>query len=190
MIKFKIFGIYISISFLFVSLLCWFLIYDVDRIFLCYFVSSIFHELAHIMALSNFSVKIKQISLKVFGFSIKRIQQLPFLKEIVVLFSGCFSNFILILIFMLSKNKTAILVNLIILILNLLPIEFLDGGQILKLFLDRFLSNEKSFKICKNISILFSLVLFVVFLNIILYYKNFKFIFLLFIYILSFVFEE
>ena len=190
MIKFKLFCVNFSVSFLFISLICWIFVYDVDGIAIIYLLSSIVHEVAHILTLLIFSVRIEKISLNVFGFNIKKAKSLSFYKEFFVLFSGCFSNFILILIFIFLKNKIAVSINGVILILNLLPIHMMDGGQILKLILDKFLSNEKSYKILKNTSIFFSLFLLFFILFIIIYFKNVKFIFIFLLYVFSFIFEE
>lgn len=190
MIKFKIFDINFSISFLFLCLVSWFLVYDKHNIALICLFSSLAHELSHILFLILFSVKIKKISFKVFGISIKKNKELPFLKEFLVLISGCFSNLIFVIIFSVTKNMYAVLVNIIILFFNFMPISILDGGQILKLCLDRIIGYEKSFKICFNISTVFSSFLSIFALFLVFYFNSFKILFIFLIYFLSFIFEE
>lgn len=190
MIKFKIFGVSFSISFLFLCLVSWFLVFDINNIALICLVSSLAHELSHILFLTLFSVKIDGVSFKVFGLSIRKNKQLTFLKEFLVLISGCFLNLIFVLFFLKLNNMYVVLVNIIILIFNLMPISVFDGGQILKLFLERFLGYEKSFKICLNISIVFSCFLLVFVLFVVFYVNDVKLLFVFFIYILAFIFED
>ena len=151
MIKFKIFGINIKISFLFLCLICWFFINTNYKIALIYFFSLILHEIFHILAFIICSVKIELISFKVFGINIIKKQQVQFKKEFFILIFGCFGNLLLILIFSILKLKLVVFVNLLILVFNMLPFEKLDGGEILKLVLERFLNFRVSFKICKTL---------------------------------------
>ena len=190
MIKFRIFGVSFSISFLFLCLVSWFLVFDINNIALICLLSSLVHELSHVLFLTLFSAKINGISFKVFGKKKKKNKQLTFLKEFLVLISGCFSNLILVLVFLKLNNMYVVLVNLIILTFNLMPISVFDGGQILKLFLERFVGYEKSFKICLNISIAFCCFLLVFVLFVVFYTNDIKLLFIFLIYLLAFIFED
>lgn len=190
MIRFKIFGVNFSISFLFLCLVSWFLVFDINNIALICLVSSLAHEISHILFLNLFSVKIEGVSFKVFGLSIKKNKQLTFSKELLVLISGCFLNLIFVLVFLKLNNMYVVFINLIILIFNLMPISVFDGGQILKLLLERLIGCEKSFKICLNISIVFSCFLLAFVFFVVFYVKDFKFLFVFLIYILAFIFED
>ena len=190
MIIFNFLNVKFKVSFLFLFLISWFFLYDVNNIALICFISSFFHELSHILVLNIFSASIETISFSITGISIKKDKDLPFLKEFFVLIAGCLGNLALILFSLHFKLKIVLFVNVLILIFNLLPIEKLDGGQILKLFLERFLNFNLSYKIFNFISNLFSLILTVTMVVLIYYFKETKFIFPMILILISNLFEN
>ena len=190
MIIFNFLNVKFKISFLFLFLISWFFLYDVGNVAFICFISSLFHELSHILVLNILSAKIETVSFNVTGISIKKDEDLTFLKEFFVLISGCLGNLVLILFSLHFKLKIVLFVNVLILIFNLLPIEKLDGGQILKLFLEEFLNFNLSYKIFNFISNLFSLILTLVMIVLIYYFKETKFIFPIFLILISNFFEN
>lgn len=119
------------------------LIFDRLNIFLFLLCSSILHELGH-MASYGILVGVPNIKATIFGIKLKS-NLLYGTKKVVVLASGPFVNFIIIIIcqIMLSKHfylqiYIFMCVNLVIMLFNLLPISFLDGGQILSAIIDNY----------------------------------------------------
>ena len=97
--------------------------------------------------------KPKEISLLMGTINIKNSKILTFGEEIVVLLAGPISNLIVYL-FSLAHNLNFSNTNLILFILNLLFIEGLDGGSILKLVLEKYLSLKTANNIMKIIKII------------------------------------
>ncbi len=190
MIIFNLFKIKFKVSFFFIFLISWFLLYDVNNVALICLISSLFHEFSHILILNLFSSKIEVISFNVTGISIKKKDELSFLKEFFVLIFGCLGNLFLILFSLHFKLKILLAVNILIFIFNLLPIEKLDGGQILRLFLEKFLNFNLCSKICNFVSNFFSLILTLMMIVLIYYFKETKFIFPIFLILISNLFES
>lgn len=189
MIKFKIFGIQFKISFLFLCLISWFFLNSKYIIALIYFFSFLVHEVFHILAFLACSVKIDSISFTVFGINIFKKQQLEFKKEFLILISGCLGNLTLILIFLILNLKIVVFVNFFILILNILPFEKFDGGEIFRLILERFLNFKVSFKICKIVSNLIGFFLILFSFLALFYFKNKNILFAFFLLLLAPFFE-
>ena len=190
MIIFEFFGIKFKISFLFLSLISWMLLFDKDNIFLIYLFSTIVHEISHVLFLKFFDVKIREISFSVFGFMIKKEKEIEFLKEILILTSGCMANFVLILIFLFLKKDIVVMVNILILAFNMLPFEKLDGGEILKIFLERFLNFQMSLLIYKAIFKIAVFILTFVGLFLILKFKNINLIVIFILFLMSYLIER
>jgi Zn-dependent protease len=93
---------------------------------ICSVLFSLLHELGHIAVSALFKIQINEISFLPFGISLK-CQNLDILtpfKRIAVYLGGVTVNLIL---FLLVSFKE---INLAIIIFNLLPIGWLDGGRI------------------------------------------------------------
>jgi stage IV sporulation protein FB len=126
-------------------------------------VLSIIHELGHIIAFILSGRRIKIIKIEPFSFDIvEENQNQSYKKDIVMLLSGSFMNFLISLIcFLLSLFFYKNILNLIsteslsIGILNLLPISSLDGGKIMQIILEKKMELELAEKISFIISILF-----------------------------------
>ena len=133
------------------------LLFDKLNIFLYLIVSSVLHETGHIAACLIFKnkpkIKVSLFGIKLYDYPTEKN------KKLVVLLSGPIVNIILILIsYFCFLNKEFSLniyvfmcVNAVILIFNSLPIQFLDGGQILTIFC----SNDLICKIAEIVSITF-----------------------------------
>lgn len=113
------------------------LYFDIFNIFKFCILSSIFHECGHIIAHRIFVKKWPSVKVSVFGFAMENnVSQSRFFP--IILFSGPFVNLILAIfsLFLLSKQikldyYILFLINVVIFILNMLPVYYLDGGQIL-----------------------------------------------------------
>lgn len=138
-----------------------------------YFYMFIFlHELAHILVALILKIKLIDVSFLPFGVNARFDFENHKIKEILISFAGP----ILSLIFALYLPKYRV-INLFILITNLIPIFPLDGGRILKNIICLFVGTDKGLKVYKNI--LKALILILLILNIfmIIFLKNYRFLF-------------
>lgn len=117
------------------------LIFDKLNIFLFLILSSILHEMGHIIACLISGNKPK-IDISLFGIKLSNYPNNKY-KKLFILVSGPLVNLILIFISILLNlhsfklNRYVFMcVNIVLLIFNILPISFLDGGQIISVFCD------------------------------------------------------
>lgn len=127
---------YITLVIVFFSL-----IFDRLNIFLFLLISALLHEAGHILVCIALKTKPK-ISISPFGIKLCGYPQNK-ISKLMVLSGGPFANLLIIIImsFLLchrfSLNKYIFMcINIVIMLFNLLPIHFLDGGQIILLFCD------------------------------------------------------
>lgn len=85
------------------------------------------HELGHLTMLLICGGRPKGLTFSYYGFALRYEDNLPRFREAVVIISGPLVNLLLYFVF---KND----VNLILFLLNILPVYPLDGGRILKLY--------------------------------------------------------
>ncbi len=120
-----------------------------------------------------------------FGEKYENIKGYSFIKKIIYSLGGVFGNSIIIVSALNFDNyysKYLIAINLGIIIFNLLPISFLDGGVIIKSVLDNFLSDCKTKKSTKFLSNLFLVFLYcIAFIQMILVSYNFSLLIICFI---------
>ena len=135
------------------------------------FLIVIIHELGHVFFLNYFKYKIESIEIFPFGGLTKSYKMLntPIKHDLIIYFGGILFQFILFLIFHILYYKMFITLNtynlfikynLSILIFNVLPIRPLDGGEIIKLFLEKCYSFKNAQKISNVISFCFLLIFF------------------------------
>ena len=143
---------------------------------------ALLHELGHLIAGLCLKLKPKRMELNPFGLSItfegygeKFKDNIP-IKRILIALAGPMVNllFILIALFLpINVNRELILYsNLILLLLNLLPIYPLDGGRILKNILHKNLGFWESVQITNKISNLITICLTIVASITIFYFQN------------------
>ncbi len=132
-------------------------------------ISIILHELAHIIVGFLFGYKIKNFKFLPFGTYIEFQEHVKsnnqILKNIIIYLSGPIMNFFISYIFFMFKfnfSEEIIYSNLILGIFNLLPMNPLDGGKILKeifkIFYDNKRSNLYSYKITKLFLCIFTFI--------------------------------
>lgn len=172
MIRLKIFGIKIEISFLYLSLIAVLSIYDRTGIVIWGIFSSFFHEICHLITLYIFRIKPTHMIYGLSGIKIVKENICSPVKEIIVLISGCLGNLLLFLICIRFGLLTGATINLCLFVFNLLPSMVLDGGQILYTIFECFFGCYKSFVICKVISIVVSFILLITGVVMLLYFKN------------------
>lgn len=172
MIRFKIFGVNFSISFLYICLVSIFLIYDNSGIVMWSIFSSLFHESFHIIFLYIFSARPKCVCFELSGIKLTKSRELNFLQDIIVLISGCFGNLILFFICCKLNIRIGAVVNLCLFAFNLLPSITLDGGQILFRIFENFFDFSICLKICFIVSTCMAIFLMVIGTVLIIYFKN------------------
>ncbi len=136
-----------------------------------------FHELSHIFVGYLLNKKLRKLKITISGctaiFKKEHIQyKEKNINEIFFLIAGPLSNGVLALIF----NKVSFIfeINIFLMFLNLLPIYPLDGYRIVENLLKIFLSDnyKKRKQILKSISVIYTILLFVLVMLILLIYKN------------------
>lgn len=125
------------------------------------------HELGHIFFLKCFSYEIEKVEIFPFGgltTTKNKYINSPINKDILIYLGGIlFQTFLFLFFFLLHRigkvNDYTFqlfhLYNKSIFLFNLLPIRPLDGGEIVALFLEKYLPYEKAFAIMNKISVLF-----------------------------------
>lgn len=150
MISFKIFGINLAVSVGFVGLICLMLYVDRVGLMLPTILSVTLHETGHLIALLIFKSKPQRVEFKVGAVAIIGKFTLTSNQQFIMLFAGSSLNFFLFAalycfyhFFKIPCFLNFSLVELVVGVLNLLPVMGLDGGEILnlvllKLFKSRF----------------------------------------------------
>ena len=133
--------------FVFVVMLYLGLFFDNFNIFRYCILSSILHEIGHVIAYSLCTGKFPKIEVSVFGFKIKNNVLQPE-NLIFILISGPLMNLLAVILVMILIKKQATfnlyifgIINLIIFVFNILPVYYLDGGQILYCFSEFYQRN-------------------------------------------------
>ena len=133
------------------------------EIFICFFICAFFHEIGHIGSACLLKAKIKKVTVYPYGAEIKfESNLLPYYKDVLISLSGPFMNIILALIgHYFGTGDFFIIYNIVLCIMNLLPINNLDGGAVLYGSLCFFLDGSTAFRILKAVSTFFLFILWV-----------------------------
>lgn len=159
-----------KLNFSFAILLAFMLLMSDESVVLSCFISSLLHEMGHLLFLYIFGEAPSEVAFGAFGIRIERRtgKLLSYKKEAIIALGGILVN-ILIAIFSFFYYyiynselalKTA-LVNLLIAGVNAIPVSVLDMGRALECLLFCFFSNEKIERIMSFISlitVIFSLI--------------------------------
>lgn len=158
---FKLFGIKIRISFLFIALISTFVLIESSKMMVYGLSAALIHELGHILVMIFVGSKPSEIAFGVFDVNIKDYDRNKrnYVQDIFILIGGPLANLfgvgILYLLHYVIGNQNTVLSiseNLFLCVFNLLPIESLDGGQILYIFLSSKFDEHKSVVILKFVS--------------------------------------
>lgn len=143
--KTKVFGVSFYVSYPAVAFFTLALICDKKGTVIICFVSSLFHEIGHIIAMRLKGAKLKSVCFNLGDVAINAdSSNLSYSAEFFVTLSGVVVNFLLcmlsLILFSVSKAEffyNTCISNLLIGVFNLLPVRFLDGGQLVLLLLQK-----------------------------------------------------
>lgn len=161
---FKVYGIRVEITFLFVAFITFIISLKVPANVFVTVVSSIFHEMGHLLMMLMVGNKPEKVRFHIVGMNIIRQENFKISRkgEIVISLGGPMMNFIIVIIscvFLCFYESQLMLIcaciNLILMTFNLLPIKSLDGGAVLYFLLSKHFENLICRKILKITSILF-----------------------------------
>lgn len=161
---FKLFGIKFEISYIFLCVATVFIATDKTGIYIALLISVLVHEVAHIITLISFKIRIKAVRLIIGCIGIEYVDTSNRKERLLSLLAGPLSNILLSLLGYCLKSPTFFAVNLILAVYNLLPVRGLDGGSILEVALSGIVSKSKTDLILNVIVVLFSSVLLVYFI--------------------------
>ena len=136
---------------------------DTSGTVICGILACICHETGHIVAMKCFGTKITTVSIYVFDVGITDISKKDrgIVAEIIITLSGIGVNFVLCFLAFIVYNRCKLYIfgyfataNLTLALFNLLPIETLDGGNALKMILQRNFSDKTVYFVTLTISLL------------------------------------
>lgn len=185
-----IFGTEVSFQYIYIAVLTFVLIMDKSGGIFCCFLSSLLHEIGHLIPLVLFHQKIDKIEFSVFDVKIKSQYRLSFSKELTIVLSGVGFNFLLFGVFIKIIPIFAY-TNLFIGLFNILPVSTLDGGQALKIILNKFFTQHITEIVINILTVIFAMPIFT--LGIIVLINtgyNFSFLFLGIYLILTVVYNK
>ena len=175
-------GIKVKIHPLFYLLGLYFAITGKIFIFIIYTATAVIHELGHSYVASNQGYRLNKITLMPFGAVVSgNIEGLKPTDEIKVAVAGPFINLAVALFFVstwwifpesYAFTDVVAEANFIMAVINFLPVFPLDGGRIVLALLSSKMNKIKAIKIMKVSGIIFSLILFALFVVTIFYTIN------------------
>ncbi len=164
--KFKIFGTQINVTFLFAAFICFTVFIDKSGYILYMISAVVLHEAAHLFTMKIVGCNPKEVWLIPTSVRIVRGITVKESHEIAISLSGPLINilffFIFYIVFLLSGSEEALnfsVINLLIGVFNLLPVNGLDGGIILKKLLEKITSPDKARLTVKLLTVIFSLLI-------------------------------
>ncbi len=138
----------VQISPLFFALLATLLIYEQKGLAAGCLAASLLHECGHLLVMFWRKSPPRSIVIGAFGMRIERegSLRLSFLDDLLIAAGGPLMNILCCCLFLFFGKQPAAAIHLLIACLNLLPIEALDGGEILLCILYRHLPRDKARK--------------------------------------------
>lgn len=132
--KSKVFGVTLEASFLTVALMSIVVILDTSGKVLMCFLCALIHECGHLLAMAFFSIKPKEIKLRLFDIVIVANTDKSFIADFTITLCGPLMNFLTAFLFYFLSYPMFV-ISVFIGLFNLLPIESFDGGHALSLLL-------------------------------------------------------
>ena len=165
---------YIKVHYSFLFLFALSIVFQLSWLFALYFICLILHEACHAFVAKKLGYKIGRINLLFSGAILEaESDEFSFSDEIKISLAGPLFNislaFLIVAFWWIypeSYNYTMDLciINFAIFAFNILPFFPLDGGRILLAFLSKKTSRSEALKIVKWITVVFSFLLFIVFI--------------------------
>lgn len=163
--KFKVFGVDFFVSFPSIAFISLAIVCDKKSTVPICIGASLLHELGHIAAMRLTKVKVQSVSINLGDIAINAdALPLSYKAEFFVNISGVLVNFLIsltsFLIYILWGKevfRSFFISNILIGAFNLLPVRYLDGGQIAFIILQRFISQKNSERILNILTFCFML---------------------------------
>ena len=124
------------------------------KIFALTFIFILLHELGHLVTGITIGLKVKKINIHISGLSVEfeNYGKQRNANKIVVDIAGPLINIIALVIAIIIKQEEIAYINLLVAIVNLLPIYPLDGGQILRTLLRKRFTYKETINFIESIS--------------------------------------
>lgn len=135
-----------------------------------------FHELSHILVAALLGVNLRSIHVRLSGLCAS-LEKNTGSNALLIYLAGPVSNILLATIF--SNIKLIFEINIVLALINLVPIKPLDGYNILSVILDISISQKQKNKVLKIVSILAEIMLIFFSILLIIKYCNISLIILL-----------
>jgi Zn-dependent proteases len=141
--------------------------------------AALIHEFGHLAAMFICGVKVERITVYPFGLDIRTSSQIKSYKQdLFIKSAGIFVNISAALLCLAVKENLYIsffmMSNIMFAVLNILPINSLDGGEILESLLLMYMNPNTVMKIMKPVSFVFIVILWIVAVYV-LFYTNYNF---------------
>lgn len=167
MIRHRIGGVEVAVSFWFLAAIALFAVAERGALMLYMLLPIAVHELGHLLVMAALRVRVKAVRCTLLGIDIRREtgHTLSYPAEIAVTLGGVAANALLalsvhLLLFQSMRMRFLVAANIAVAIFNLLPIGDLDGGQLIKLLGARFLPPDVARGVSKIAGLLVLAVLF------------------------------
>jgi stage IV sporulation protein FB len=145
------------------------------ELFFIFYLFALIHELAHIIVALLLKIDVCEIILLPVGIMAKFKDYLSPFKEGIISSSGPIVSILLSIYF---RGNLYGQINLVIALLNLIPIYPLDGGRILKSILVGITGYKQAVVVCGYITKTFTIVLAILSIVLAVYFKNYYLIFI------------
>ena len=166
--KFKLFGTEIYISFLFCAVITIMLLTDKTGFLLPALFAIIMHEIGHLFMMWLLECSPKRVKLIPASIQITTPFQKRYRNDLLIAIAGPAVNIVLFLTlyfnYLAFGNEITLyfaLLNLVIAIFNLLPVNGLDGGTILYCVLAKFKGSDKAAVILRIITLILAILIIV-----------------------------
>lgn len=120
--------------------------------FLIYYVFVIMHEIGHILIALALKVDIPEITLLPVGINAKYESEISILRELIIALAGPVASF---LFYKILNNEMYAFFNIVIALINLIPVFPFDGGKILKCLLILLVGEKRGRQISSLITKIF-----------------------------------
>lgn len=159
--NFRIGKLQFEVSFPLVAVMTAVIIFDTTLSVIVCFIAIIIHESGHLIALKRYGSFPEKIKLTLFDIAIidKKRYNRNIRQELVVVLAGVIMNFIFAFVFYVFFRfsgivffKNLYMSNIALGVFNILPVDTLDGGQAVLLFLSSHFSINRSMMILDIIS--------------------------------------